>query len=138
MGEQRLIALDTHALVWWVADPKRIPAKARRAIDSAIQDGESLAVSSICLWEVAMLVERGRLAFSVDAHTWLHNVQALPMLAFHPVDNAVALRSVRLPGFAHRDPADRMIAATAIGLNATLVTGDTRLWHYAPLPTLWD
>lgn len=133
-----MIALDTHALVWWVAEPKRIPSRARRAIDSAVRDGESLAVSSICLWEIAMLVERRRLAFTVDADTWLQNLQALPMLAFQPVDNTVALRSVRLPGFPHRDPADRIITATAIGLNATLVTGDARLRKYSPVTTLWD
>lgn len=133
-----MIALDTHALVWWVAEPKRIPAKARRGIDSAVRSGETLTVSSISLWEVALLVERGRLVFTVDADTWLHNVQSLPMLAFHPVDNAVALRAVRLSGFPHRDPADRMIAATAMGLNATLVTGDRRLHGYRPLSTLWD
>lgn len=133
-----MIALDTHALVWWVAEPKRIPARARRALDAAVKAGELLAVSSISLWEIALLVQRGRLAFTMDADTWLLSVQALPMLSFHPVDNAVALRSVRLSGFPHRDPADRMIAATAIGLNATLVTGDTRLRKYPALSTLWD
>ena len=133
-----MIALDTHALVWWVAEPSRIPAKARRAIDAAVKQGQMLAVSSISIWEVAMLAERGRIAFTVDADTWLHNVQALPMLTFHSVDNAVALRAVRLPGFAHRDPADRMIVATAIGLNATLVTADRRLQAYKPITTLWD
>lgn len=133
-----MIALDTHALIWWVAEPKRIPAKTRRAVDAALGAGESLAVSSISVWEIAMLVERGRLAFTTDADTWLANVQALPVLAFHPVDSAIALRAVRLPGFAHRDPADRMIVATALGLNASLVTADARLRSYKPLTTLWD
>jgi PIN domain nuclease of toxin-antitoxin system len=133
-----VIVLDTHALVWWVAEPKRIPGKARRVIDAALKNDETLAISSISLWEVAMLVERRRLAFTMDADAWLLNVQSLPMLSFHPVDNAVALRSVRLMDFAHRDPADRMIVATAMGLNATLVTADARLRAYKPLTSVWD
>lgn len=133
-----MIALDTHALIWWVAEPRRIPAKARRAIDAALKGGESLAVSAISVWEVATLVERGRLTLSLDADTWLANVLALPMLTFHPVDNVIALRSVRLPGFPHRDPADRMIVATAMGINATLVTADARLRAYQPVATLWN
>lgn len=133
-----MIALDTHALVWWVSDPRRLPAKARRGIDAAVRAGETLNVSSISLWEIAMLLERGRLRLTVNVDAWLHNLQSLPMLEFHPVDNSVALRAVRLSNFAHRDPADRIIAATAIGLNATLVTGDARLRAYKPLSTLWD
>jgi len=53
-----VILVDTHALVWWVADPKRIPAKARRALDSAVKARESIAVSSISIWEIALLVAR--------------------------------------------------------------------------------
>lgn len=133
-----MIALDTHALVWWVSDPTRLPAKARRAIDAAIKAEESIAVSSISLWEIAMLVERRRLVLTIDVETWLTTVEALPFLTFAPVDNRVAIRAVRLDGFEHRDPADRMIVATALGLGAILVTADARLRAYKPLATLWS
>lgn len=133
-----MIALDTHALVWWVADPKRIAAKARRLLDAAIKAREPVAVSSISVWEVSMLVDRGRLELTMDADTWIASVQALPFLAFHPVDNAIALRAERLAGFPHRDPADRMIVATALALNATSVTADKSLRAYGPLATAWD
>lgn len=133
-----MIALDTHALVWWVSNPTRIPAKARRAIDAAIKAEESIAVSSISLWEIAMLVERRRLVLTIDVETWLATVEALPFLTFVPVDNRVAVRAVRLEGFEHRDPADRMIVATALGLGAILVTADARLRAYKPLTTLWS
>ena len=133
-----MILLDTHALVWWVADPKRIPAKARRAVDSAVKSSESLAVSSISIWEIAMLVARKRLAFTIDAESWIASVEALPFFTFVPVDNRIAVRSVELEKFPHRDPADRIIVATALGLGALVVTADARLREYKPLATVWD
>jgi len=133
-----VILLDTHALVWWVADPKRIPAKARRAVDSAVKSSESLAVSSISIWEIAMLVARKRLAFTIDAESWIASVEALPFFTFVPVDNRIAVRSVELEKFPHRDPADRIIVATALGLGALVVTADARLREYKPLATVWD
>ena len=133
-----MILLDTHALVWWVAEPKRLPAKARRALDAAVKAGESIAVSSISVWEIAMLVARKRLAFTMDVDTWITSVEALPFLTFVPVDNRIAARSVQLEGFPHRDPADRIIVATTLGLGATAVTADARLRGYKPLTTVWD
>ena len=133
-----MILLDTHALLWWVSDPKRVPAKATRLIDAAVRAGEQIAVSSISIWEVAMLVERGRLTLNVATDVWVRRVEALPFLAFAPVDNRVVLRSVQLDGFPNRDRADRMIAATAIELGATLVTADARLLSYEPVKTVWS
>jgi PIN domain nuclease of toxin-antitoxin system len=133
-----VIVLDTHALVWWVSDPKRVPAKARRLISAAVSDAEPIAVSSISLWEVAMLVARKRLALTIDTSAWIAHVEALPFLSFIPVDDRIAVRAVQLEDFPHRDPADRMIVATALGLGATLLTADTRLRAYRPLRSTWD
>ena len=133
-----MIALDTHALLWWVSTPARIPAKARRMLDAAIADKSSVAVSSICLWEIARLVERKRLELTIPVEMWIAHVEDLPWLTFVPVDNRIAVRSVHLAQFPHRDPADRIIVATALGLSATLVTADDRLRSYKPLRTVWD
>ena len=116
MGEHTLIALDTHALVWWVSAPARIPAKARRRIDCAIDAGDVLEVSLISIWEVAMLVDRRRLELTVPVDGWIASVEALPFPRFIPVDNRVAARAVTLENFPHRDPVDRMILSTALGL----------------------
>ena len=133
-----MIALDTHALLWWVSTPARIPAKARRLLDAAVEERTPVAVSSISLWEVARLVDRKRLELTIPVEMWIAHVEDLPWLTFVPVDNRIAVRSVRLESFPHRDPADRIIVATALGLSATLVTADARLHAYKALPTVWD
>ena len=85
-----------------------------------------------------MLIRRGRLELTMPADAWIANVEELPWLTFVPVDTRIALRSVHLEGFVHRDPADRIIVATALTLNATLVTADDGLRAYKPVRTVWD
>jgi len=133
-----VIVLDTHALLWWVSDPDKIPRKSRRLLDKATAEKKPIAVSSISLWEIAMLVERGRLALTMPVAVWISHLEAIPWLSFVPVDNGIAVRSVQLDAFPHRDPADRIIVATALGQNATLITADTRLRAYPPLRSAWD
>jgi len=132
-----VIALDTHALVWWVSEPGRIPARARRLLGEAVKAGETVAVSSISVWEIAMLVARKRLELRIPLDAWLARVEALPFLAFVPVDNRIAAQCVALVDFPHRDPADRIILATAAGLGAVLVTADTRLHRFRGVKSVW-
>ena len=132
-----MIVLDTHAWVWWVSDPERIPGRARSAIDRTVGDGGRLYVSSISTWEVAMLVERGRLELTVGVADWVARSEAQPFLQFVPVDNRIALRAIALPGFVHRDPADRLIIATALVLGATVVTADQHIARYKDVKTMW-
>lgn len=133
-----MIVLDTHALLWWVSSPGHLPQKARRLLDRAIAENAGASVSSISTWEIAMLIQRGRLELTMPMDEWIDRVGALPWVTFVPVDNRVAIRSVQLDDFAHRDPADRMIVATTLVLNATLVTGDARLRSYKHVRTVWD
>ncbi len=132
-----MIVLDTHAWLWWASDQDRIPSRARRMIQSTTHAGDPIHISSISTWEVAMLVEHGRLELTLDVAEWIAQAEAVPSFEFVPVDNRIALRAVGLPGFPHRDPADRLIVATALGLGATLVTGDQRLRRYRPVKTVW-
>ena len=133
-----MIVLDTHTLVWWIAEPKRIGARARKAIQATVSAGGTVSVSSISIWEIAMLVTAGRLEFTFEVNAWIEQVEALPFLSFVPVDNRIATRAVQLANFAHKDPADRIIVSTALGLGATLLTADPRLRAYRPVTTLWD
>lgn len=131
-----MIVLDTHALLWWVNDPATLSKPAKKAIDAAMES-KSVYVSSISSWEIALLVERGRLRLALDVRDWICRCEALPFLTFVAVSNAIAIESVRLPDFPHADPADRIIAATALSLGASLVTKDDKLLNYPHLKSIW-
>ena len=133
-----MIVLDTHALVWWASDPGQIPARARRRIKNAVESGSGIAASSISVWEIAMLVSRSRLRLTLPVDLWLASLAALPHLQFIPVGNQVVIRAAGMDDCPSRDPADRMIVATAILLGAPLITGDRRLRSFDALTTVWN
>lgn len=131
-----MIVLDTHVLLWWVNGSTTLSKPAKKAIDGAV-GSNSVYVSCITSWEIALLVERGRLRLALDVRDWLYRCEALPFLTFVPVSNAIAVESVRLPDFPHADPADRIIVTTALSLGAGLVTKDEKLRQYPHLKTIW-
>ncbi|MBM4353039.1 MAG: type II toxin-antitoxin system VapC family toxin [Deltaproteobacteria bacterium] len=132
-----MILLDTHAWIWYLAAPERLSGKARKAIEAQMGQSSGLVVSSISAWELAMLVDRGRLRLTIDADTWVARAEALPFLRFVPVDNRIALASVRLPPSVPPDPADRIIVATALLAGIPLVTADKRLRKCGVVKTIW-
>lgn len=98
---------------------------------------EEVFVSSISCWEVSLLTSRGRLELAIPVEDWIARSEGLPWLQFVPLDNRIALRSNRLPGEIHDDPADRIIIATALTLGAALVTRDRRIQAYPHVETIW-
>jgi len=131
-----VIVLDTHALIWWVTNDVALSKKAKTAIERERAGGE-IIVSAISAWEIAMLVERETIAFSMDVENWLATVQQIPGVRFTPVDVDISLKSVQLPGEFHKDPADRLIVATARKFAAPLVTKDLEIRAYAHVKTIW-
>ena len=131
-----MIVLDTHALIWWAADDTQLGLNARAAIDAESSNGHIL-VSAISAWEIAMLVRVGRLTLALDVTAWLETVAGLPCVSFVPVDTRVAVQSVELPGEFHKDPADRIIVATARHHSAPLVTVDMKIRNYQHVQTIW-
>ena len=131
-----MIVLDTHALVWWVSGDEALSKKAKTAIDRELNGGQ-IIVSTISAWEIAMLVERERLVLSMDVESWLATVVKIDAVRFMPLDVEIALKSVDLPGSFHKDPADRMIVATARKLAVPLVTKDEKIRAYAHVKTVW-
>jgi PIN domain nuclease of toxin-antitoxin system len=131
-----VIVLDTHVLLWWVSGEVQLSKKAKAAIERERSEGE-LIVSSISAWEISLLVKRERLSISTDVNSWLATVNEIEALRFVPVDNEIALKAVELPGEFHKDPADRMIVATARALAAPLITKDQKIRDYAHVKTIW-
>jgi len=133
-----LIVLDTHALLWWVNGDPQLSQSALKAIEQELQaeDGEIL-ISAITAWEIALLVEKGRLTLSMTTDDWLETVEEIEGVRFVAVDAATAVESTRLPGEFHKDPADRMIVALARHYNAELVTADDKITAYRHVRTVW-
>ena len=131
-----MIVLDTHAWIWWLSAPEKLSRKAQKLIERNLGDVQ-VRVSSISVWETAMLVARGRLSFATDFPSWLTVALTVPGVKFHAVDNAIACQAVNLPGTFHADPADRMIVATAMALEATLISGDQKIQAYSYVKVSW-
>ncbi len=136
MGGSVVIVLDTDTLVWWVNVNNLLSKKAKTTIDRELEEGQ-VAVSAISAWEIAMLVEQEKLVLSMDVETWLATVAEIEVVHFIPVDTEIAIKSVKLPGKFHKDPADRMIVATARKLAAPLVTRDDKIRAYPHVKTIW-
>lgn len=131
-----MIVLDTHVIIWWVNGSAALKARARREIRAAVARGPVHA-STISVFEIRTAVRRGRLDLGVPVEQWFADLAALPELHFQPVTAEIALLAgsfgMDVPG----DPADRLIAATALALKAKLVTADARLREFPQLHTVW-
>ncbi|NCN87345.1 MAG: type II toxin-antitoxin system VapC family toxin [Candidatus Pacebacteria bacterium] len=131
-----MIVLDTHALIWWVNDSGELSEKAQQSIKKA-QVNNAIYISAISIWEISMLVKKGRLKLTMDVETWIDKVLSLPMLNCVDIIPKIAYKSVYLANFNHPDPADRMIIATALHKGMKLVTKDEKIQSYSNLETIW-
>ena len=131
-----MIVLDTHVWIWFVSNPELLSEKASEAIETSIEENAVL-ISTISAWEVALLVARKRLKFTLDVADWVAKSEMLPFIQFVPIDNDIAIKSVRLPEPFHDDPADRIIIASALSFGAPLVTKDASIRKYPHVKTLW-
>jgi len=128
----RPVLLDTHVWVWLVEGRAGVRPEAVELMELA--GAESfLRVSVISAWEIGMLEARGRLRFDVPCEEWLEQAYGLPGLSLMPLTPSICVRSSRLPGDFHGDPADRLIVATARELGAVLLTRDEPILQYAAL-----
>jgi PIN domain nuclease of toxin-antitoxin system len=136
MGGGLVILLDTCALVFDALAPERLGTEARRAIEAGDGNGV-LACSDISLWEIAMLIAKGRLDPGTDTLSFLKLVLASRMTRPLPITPEIARISADDSLFVHHDPADRIIAATALHHGGPLVTCDEALRTVKGLKTIW-
>jgi PIN domain nuclease of toxin-antitoxin system len=130
MSKTRPLLLDTHAAVW-IAEDEPLADKAVEAIDNAYRSGNEILVSAITAWEIGLLVSRNRLGLSTKPEHWFNQLLAVPGVRLAELSPDVLIASSFLPGDPPRDPADRIIIATARELGATLITRDGLILKYA-------
>lgn len=131
------IICDTHIPLFWANAPSRLSRSAAAALEKGRQDGQ-LAIADISLWEIALLQERGRLRLPDDVPAVEYLSRLLQALSLNvlPITAEIAVLS-RSPLFQHGDPADRLIAATALHGRWPLITADERLHALPTLQCIW-
>lgn len=128
-----MVVIDTHVLVQDALEPARLSARVRKVLDAP---GTALAASDISLWEIAMLIAKERLKVAADAAAFIEKLLEARAIRVLPITPRIAVLS-QSDRFHHRDPADRLIAATAIVHGAELATADERLAGIPGLRILW-
>jgi PIN domain nuclease of toxin-antitoxin system len=135
MGQAAVILVDTHVVLWLAFEQNRLSKKARASIDDARQKGEGLAISDITLLELAILAGKGRVRLAIGLETFLHEVEARFVVL--PITGRACARALALPPKYPKDPADRIIAATALVEGLSLLTADREIRRSKAVHTIW-
>ena len=130
-----MILLDTHVVLWLTSDPSQLSPKARKAIEQARKNAESLAISDITLLELATLARKGRIHLTISLESLLQEIEA--RFAVLPISSRACARTLQLPAGYPKDPADRLIGATALVEGLSLVTADREIRLSKALATIW-
>lgn len=122
------LLLDTNAAIWLSRD--ELKASASEKLDEAARMGVATYLSPITAWEVGLLVSRSRLSLGITPQRWFARILAMPTVHLAELSPDILIASSFLPGTPPRDPADRILLATARDLGATLITRDHLLLKY--------
>ena len=130
-----MILVDTHVLLFDALEPKRLSRAARNALAEGTESGV-LACSDISLWEIALLIARERIKPEADAVQFLEKIVQSRAVSVLPITPRIAVLA-QSDEFTHGDPADRIIAATALAHRAKLVSADARLRKLKAIDVVW-
>jgi len=125
------LLLDTHIALWLESGDERLRPTTRALIDGCWEGGGTIFVSAVTAWEIALLVDAGRIDLDVDATRWVERFLDKPGVTAAPLTWRAAAGAYGLGSFAHRDPADRLLIVTAIELDCPLVTYDEQITAFA-------
>jgi PIN domain nuclease of toxin-antitoxin system len=129
-----LILLDTHVWLWWVSNSSELPQQTLETIRARYDGG--ICVSVISCWEVAQKVSIGKLELYCPVDEWITSALDPQGVECVSLGREIALLSTQLPGTFHKDPADRIIAATSIYFDLPLLTLDEKILTYPHVKTL--
>jgi PIN domain nuclease of toxin-antitoxin system len=135
MGGSVLILLDTHVVIWLAQDQQRISSRARDAITSSREGVLGLAVSSMTLLELARLASQKRIELTPNLEDFLRDVER--RFAVLPITGRICVQAFEFPVSYPKDPADRVIGATAVVEGLNLVTADQAIRQSKAVPTIW-
>jgi PIN domain nuclease of toxin-antitoxin system len=124
------LLLDTHVWVRYINGESPLKQKAIEAIDLARRTGDAF-VSVISVWEIALLVRKGRLDLPFGVEQWVQRSLQLPGIQLLPFTPRIAIESVQLPDSLNKDPSDRILVATARIQALTLLTRDKDVVRFA-------
>lgn len=133
-GDEEVILLDTHVLIWLANSPEKLSRKARQAIREASEE-TGIAISAITLWELAWLATHGRLEISGTVEAFVEKISS--RTALRPITVKVAVLADQLAADYSSDPCDRLIGATALAEGMALVTKDAKIRGTKKLKTIW-
>jgi len=136
MGGYGVILLDTHVLIWAALTPEKLSNPALQTITLARSE-RRLAISDISLWETAMLVDKGRIRVEPICLSFLNILIESYRLHIYPISPEIAAKTNQLPSLINKNPADRIIAATALAEDISLVTADRNLRQTSEIRTIW-
>jgi PIN domain nuclease of toxin-antitoxin system len=128
-----MIVVDTHSLIWWRLQHRRLSRRAREAMDRA----RTIYVPDAVCFEIALLVHAGELRLNVPARTWLQDLMSEGSLECVMIDPEIAVAAASLQQSHLQDPMDSLIAATALRLGLPLVTSDNRMHELPAIETIW-
>ena len=120
------LVVDTHALVWWVSGSRKLSAGAGKTLARAVRSGP-VHVSAISIFEICLLVRRGRLELTTGLSQWLGALRVLPEVVIEPLTGDIAELAASYGQNMSADPADRMIVATAAQLQAKPISADAAI-----------
>ncbi len=130
-----MILVDTHVVVWLAFDQSQISAKAKGAIDDARKNADGLAISDITLLELATLASKGRIRLDISLESFLREVEARFVVL--PISGRACARGMGFPASYPKDPADRIIGATALVEGLSLLTADREIRRSRAVQTIW-
>ncbi len=128
-----MIVLDTHIWIWWVQGDSRLTSAYRNYIQA--NESSGLGVSIISCWEIAKLIEIGKLTLPLPVEEWINHSVVYPEIRLIELTPRIAVEATQLPGGFHRDPADQLIVATARVYDCPLVTMDSKIRQYPHVQT---
>ena len=130
-----MVLVDTHVVIWLALEPERISKKARTAIEETRRRGDGLAISDMTLLEISMITNKNRITLNSTLESFLSEVESRFIVL--PISARICVRALGLPANFPNDPADRIIAATALIEGILLVTADAEIQRSKALRTLW-